>query len=104
MKEGERPEVPPGDGENALPVELWPLNVPSWDVFSHVPCGLDPSPLFPAECGTTYSKMPETTGGKDISLRRWPWQVALYLNGKHTCAGALVSQEWIVSAAHCMDR
>ncbi|XP_042332093.1 transmembrane protease serine 5 [Sceloporus undulatus] len=56
-----------------------------------------------SECGTTYSKMPEISEGKDVSLSHWPWQVGLYLNGKRICAGALLSREWIVSAAHCMD-
>uniref|UniRef100_H9GEK7 Peptidase S1 domain-containing protein n=1 Tax=Anolis carolinensis TaxID=28377 RepID=H9GEK7_ANOCA len=53
-----------------------------------------------SECGMRTTG---TTGRKDLPLGHQPWQVGLHLNGKRVCGGALLSRQWIVSAAHCMD-
>uniref|UniRef100_A0A8C6E5R9 Serine protease 48 n=1 Tax=Moschus moschiferus TaxID=68415 RepID=A0A8C6E5R9_MOSMO len=42
-------------------------------------------------------------GGKDAAATRWPWQVSLKLSNSHICGGSLVSDRWIVTAAHCLQ-
>uniref|UniRef100_A0ABM5EPT7 Transmembrane protease serine 5 n=1 Tax=Pogona vitticeps TaxID=103695 RepID=A0ABM5EPT7_9SAUR len=73
-----------------------------WQVRSSCPSGRIVA-LKCSECGAAYSKAAETTGGKETRLRRWPWQVTLYLNAQPVCAGTLVSHKWIVTTAHCVD-
>uniref|UniRef100_UPI003AAD8782 transmembrane protease serine 6 n=1 Tax=Centroberyx gerrardi TaxID=166262 RepID=UPI003AAD8782 len=40
-------------------------------------------------------------GGTNASEGEWPWQASLQVRGQHICGGALVSNQWVVSAAHC---
>uniref|UniRef100_A0A667WQ79 Transmembrane serine protease 6 n=1 Tax=Myripristis murdjan TaxID=586833 RepID=A0A667WQ79_9TELE len=40
-------------------------------------------------------------GGSNASEGAWPWQASLQVRGRHICGGALVSSQWVVSAAHC---
>ncbi|XP_074985153.1 serine protease 27-like [Caretta caretta] len=41
--------------------------------------------------------------GQDAKDRAWPWQVSVQQNGFHICGGSLVSESWVVSAAHCFN-
>ncbi|XP_022593937.1 transmembrane protease serine 6 isoform X1 [Seriola dumerili] len=40
-------------------------------------------------------------GGTNASEGEWPWQASLQVRGSHICGGALISSQWVVSAAHC---
>ena len=33
----------------------------------------------------------------------YPWMAALFVDGKYFCGGTLISEEWVVTAAHCVD-
>uniref|UniRef100_A0A8D0GXK5 Enteropeptidase n=1 Tax=Sphenodon punctatus TaxID=8508 RepID=A0A8D0GXK5_SPHPU len=49
-----------------------------------------------------YKHSTKIVGGTDANEGAWPWMVSLYYNSKHTCGASLVSDEWLVSAAHCV--
>ncbi|XP_073242452.1 chymotrypsinogen B-like isoform X2 [Porites lutea] len=42
--------------------------------------------------------------GQDASPHSWPWQISLRVRGRHICGGSLIRDDWIVTAAHCVDR
>nr|XP_055193141.1 chymotrypsin-like elastase family member 1 [Nyctereutes procyonoides] len=62
--------------------------------------------------GHSTQDVPETNarvvGGTEAPRNSWPSQISLqYLSGGkwyHTCGGTLLRQNWVMTAAHCVDR
>uniref|UniRef100_A0A3Q0S063 Peptidase S1 domain-containing protein n=1 Tax=Amphilophus citrinellus TaxID=61819 RepID=A0A3Q0S063_AMPCI len=42
-------------------------------------------------------------GGQDATPGSWPWQVALFTFGSSSCGGSLITNQWVLTAAHCMS-
>uniref|UniRef100_A0A1A9WHD6 Peptidase S1 domain-containing protein n=1 Tax=Glossina brevipalpis TaxID=37001 RepID=A0A1A9WHD6_9MUSC len=46
--------------------------------------------------------IPRVIGGQFATLGQFPHQVSLQLKGKHYCGGSLISENYVLTAAHCM--
>jgi len=56
------------------------------------------------QCGLAARRV-KIVGGEDTEVNEYPWQVALVYLGfsmvQPYCGGSLISDQWILSAAHC---
>ncbi|KAA0708338.1 Plasminogen [Triplophysa tibetana] len=44
-------------------------------------------------------------GGCISNPHSWPWQISLRISGMktHVCGGTLIHEQWVLTAAHCLD-
>ena len=43
----------------------------------------------------------KVAGGVNAKEGEWPWQASLQENNVHRCGATLISNSWLVTAAHC---
>ncbi|NWX89097.1 TM11C protease, partial [Nothoprocta ornata] len=59
-----------------------------------------------AGCGlrrqmTTFSGVERIAGGQLARDGEWPWQASIQLDGIHRCGASVISNTWLLTAAHC---
>lgn len=43
-------------------------------------------------------------GGRPTSVNRHPYQVSMVLNGNSFCGGFIISRDYVLTAAHCVQK
>ncbi|XP_013378635.1 SCO-spondin [Lingula anatina] len=66
----------------------------------------EPSSCFPdlSQCGIRNSgPSAAIVGGTEATPHSWPWQVRMYIPPGYMCGGVLITDEWVLTAAHCIQ-
>jgi len=57
-----------------------------------------------AECGIEGPQYKgKIVGGEEATPHTWPWQVALFIDNAWFCGGSIISENYVLTAAHCAD-
>lgn len=52
-------------------------------------------------CGRPPAELNRIVGGVDATAGKWPWQVDIQKSNTHVCGGSIITENWVLSAAHC---
>ncbi|XP_077177997.1 ovochymase-2 isoform X2 [Paroedura picta] len=63
-------------------------------------CGKKP---LEQKAGSFYNHLSRIVGGNQVQQGSHPWQVSLKRDSGHFCGGTLVSTQWVITAAHCIQ-
>ncbi|XP_036189748.1 serine protease 46-like [Myotis myotis] len=54
-------------------------------------------------CGQTNLSC-KMVKGKLVEAGKWPWQVSILFMGMYICSGSIIHHQWVLTAAHCLER
>ncbi|NWU76816.1 TM11C protease, partial [Onychorhynchus coronatus] len=64
------------------------------DLFSLTGCGIRREAF-------SFTGVERIIGGQRARDGEWPWQASIQLDGTHRCGASIISNTWLVTAAHC---
>jgi len=88
-KPTEAPTPKPTEASTPKPTEA-PTPKPTEQTETECNCGL-------------AQRATRIVGGTETEINEYPWQVAMYFGGNFRCGASLISDRWVLSAAHCIS-
>ncbi|XP_069507954.1 serine protease 33-like [Ambystoma mexicanum] len=81
------------------------MSRPSWFgvMLLSLSLGFEDGQVAASICGKPVISS-RIVGGQNAQAGEWPWQISLRKSGSHICGGSLISNNWVVSAAHCFEK
>ncbi|XP_068231252.1 transmembrane protease serine 9-like [Palaemon carinicauda] len=61
-----------------------------------------PNPSDSCKCGRR-NPVTRIVGGQTTTVHEYPWQVGLTSASRPYCGGSIISNQWILTAAHCVE-
>lgn len=72
-------------------------------VMGLMACGQEQASVEQAPTEKLDKTSSSIVGGQGTTIQEYPWQVSLQQFGSHFCGGSIVNEQWIVTAAHCVE-
>ncbi|XP_073504997.1 serine protease 33-like [Phyllobates terribilis] len=72
-------------------------------LLSVLPAVVFPDMMLPPTCGSPVITR-RIARGTDAAEGAWPWQASVWYRGMSVCGGSLISDQWVLSAAHCFTQ
>ena len=57
----------------------------------------------PCGCSIREKIVGKIVGGESIAIESWSWTVSLLIDDLYLCGGTILSEFWILTAAHCVE-
>ena len=54
-------------------------------------------------CSLNPASLSRIVGGESAGTSTWSWTVSISIGGVSLCGGAILSNSWIITAAHCLS-
>ncbi|GJQ72842.1 hypothetical protein Trydic_g1491 [Trypoxylus dichotomus] len=81
-----------------------PISVPLEDLDESVEDAISRFKHKRDNNGSEIVESSRVVGGSPSQPAAWPWVVSMYRNGLFHCGGVIISENWILTAAHCVNR